>query len=139
MLVAFATTDLETVDAHFGTSPRFLLCQVEVAGSAVVSEIRFAPADEDGDHGKLGPRLAALEGCTLLFAAAVGPSAAAQLASRGIRAAPARPGERIDDLLVRLVQLLAGTPPPWLQRALRRQPAQGTPQHVAAPAAGSDA
>jgi nitrogen fixation protein NifX len=138
MLVAFATTDLQTVDAHFGTSPRFLLCEVDAAGAALVTEVRFSPADEDGDHGKLGPRLAALEGCTLLFAAAVGPSAAAQLASRGIRAAPARPGERIDDLLPRLVRLLAGSPPPWLQRALRRGPSQGTPPKEAAPAAGSE-
>lgn len=138
MLVAFATTDLETVDAHFGTAPGFLLCEVDAAAAVRVAELRFSPADEDGDHGKIGPRLAALDGCALLFAAAVGPSAVAQLASLGIRAAPARPGERIDDLLARLVRLLAGTPPPWLQRALRRPPAQGTPEHAAAPAAGSE-
>lgn len=122
MRVAFATTDLVTVDAHFGTAPCFLLCDVGAGGAGPLAEIRFAAGDEDGDHGKLGPRLGALEGCTLVFAAAVGPSAAAQLAARGVRAAPSRPGERIDELLVRLARLLAGTPPPWLRRALGRSP-----------------
>lgn len=138
MLVAFATTDLETVDAHFGTAPSFVLWEVDAAGAALAAEVRFSPADEDGDHGKLGPRLLALEGCTLLFAAAVGPSAAAQLASRGIRAAPARPGERIGDLVPRLVRLLGGAPPPWLQRALRRGAPQESPAPEAATAAGSE-
>jgi nitrogen fixation protein NifX len=136
MLVAFATTDLLTVDAHFGTAPSFLLCEVDAGGPGPLTEVRFSAADEDGDHGKLGPRLGVLEGCTLLFAAAVGPSAVAQLASRGVRAAPARPGERIDELLVRLTRLMAGAPPPWLRRALGQ--AQGSPQHEAAPAAGSE-
>lgn len=136
MRVAFATTDLLTVDAHFGTAPRFLLCEVGSGGAGPLTEIRLAEADEDGDHGKLGPRLWALEGCTLLFAAAVGPSAVAQLAARGVRAAPARPGERIDDLLPRLVRLLAGSPPPWLRRALGQDPA-APHHHEAAPAAGS--
>jgi nitrogen fixation protein NifX len=135
MRVAFATTDLVTVDAHFGTAPRFILCEVDGAGYGPLVEVRFSPADEDGDHGKLGPRLGALEGCILLFAAAIGPSAAAQLASRGIRAAPASPGERIDQLLPRLVRLLAGTPPPWLRRALGLAPDPVDQQ--AAPAAGS--
>jgi nitrogen fixation protein NifX len=135
MRVAFATTDHVTVDAHFGTAPCFLLCEVDAAGAGPLEEVRFAEADEDGDHGKLGPRLGALEGCTLVFAAAVGPSAAAQLGSRGVRAAPARPGERIDELLPRLTRLLAGAPPPWLRRALGLPP--GPTEHQAAPAAGS--
>lgn len=135
MRVAFATTELVTVDAHFGTAPCFLLCEVDAGGAGPLHEIRFGAADEDGDHGKLGPRLGALEGCTLLFAAAVGPSAVAQLASRGVRAAPARPGERIDDLLARLTRLLAGAPPPWLRRAMGAPP--GPTQQEAAPAAGS--
>jgi nitrogen fixation protein NifX len=136
MLVAFATTDLVIVDAHFGTAPRFLLCEVDGTRAVEVGEVRFSAADEDGDHGKLGPRLGALDGCALLFAAAVGPSAVAQLASRGIRAAPARPGEAIEALLARLVRLLAGVPPPWLRRAAGL--AATTPDREAAPAAGSE-
>lgn len=138
MRVAFATTDLVTVDAHFGTAPCFLLCEVDAGGPGPFTELRFSAADEDGDHGKLGPRLSALEGCTLLFAAAVGPSAVAQLASRGVRAAPARPGERVDELVQRLVRLLGGAPPPWLQRALRRGAPPGSPAPEAALAAGSE-
>lgn len=132
MRVAFATTDLVTVDAHFGTAPRLLLFDVGPGGAQEVGEVRFDVADEDGDHGKLGPRLGAVEGCALVFAAAVGPSAAAQLASRGARAAPARPGERIDELLGRLTRLLAGAPPPWLRRAAGLGPADADDDAAAA-------
>lgn len=139
MRVAFATTDLVTVDAHFGTTPRLLFYEVDGAAARPAGEVAFLAVGEDGDHGKLGPRLDALAGCTLLYAAAIGPTAAAQVGARKVRAAQAKPGERIDELLPRLVRLLAGTPPPWLQKALRQgAPPDTSPAVEAAPAARSD-
>jgi nitrogen fixation protein NifX len=122
MRVAIATTDGLTVDAHFGWTPALLVYEVEAGGAREVARHAFAAAVEDGDHGKLSPRLKAVEGCTLLFAAAVGAGAVAQLAALRVRTAPGKPGEPIDALLVRLSRLLAGTPPPWLQKALRPPP-----------------
>lgn len=122
MRVAFATTDLVTVDAHFGWTPGLVVYEVEADGHREVGRHAFAAAGQDGDHGKLSPRLRAAAGCALLFAAATGAGAVAQLQVLGVRTAPSRPGERIDELLGRLSRLLAGTPPPWLQKALCAQP-----------------
>lgn len=123
MRVAFATTDGLTVDAHFGWTPALVVYEVEAGGGREVARHAFAAAGEDGDHGKLSPRLQAAAGCTLLFAAATGAGAIAQLQAIGVRTAPSRPGERIDELVARLSRLLAGTPPPWLQKALGARPA----------------
>jgi nitrogen fixation protein NifX len=128
MRVAFATTDGLTVDAHFGWTPALVVYEVEAGGAREVARHAFAPAGEDGDHGKLSPRLRAVEGCILLFAAATGAGAIAQLQAVGVRTAPGRPGERIDELLPRLSRLLAGTPPPWLQKALRAQSDPAAPE-----------
>jgi len=127
MRVAFATTDLVTVDAHFGWTPGLVVYQVEAGGAREVARHAFAAAGEDGDHGKLSPRLEAVTGCTLLFAAATGAGAIARLLALGVRTAPSRPGERIDELVARLSRLLAGTPPPWLQKALRARPDPASP------------
>jgi nitrogen fixation protein NifX len=131
MRVAFATTDLETVDAHFGTTPRLAFYELDALGGVLVDQLVFPAAGEDGDHDKLRPRLEALAGCTLLFSTAIGPTAAALLAARRVRPAQAPSGQRIDLLVERLVRLLAGSPPPWLQKALR----QGEPRD---PSAGSE-
>jgi nitrogen fixation protein NifX len=128
MRVAFATTDGLTVDAHFGWTPALVIYEVDAGGAREVARHAFAPAGEDGDHGKLSPRLRTVEGCTLLFAAAVGAGAVSQLAALRVRTAPGRPGERIDALVERLGRLLAGTPPPWLQRALRPEPPPAAPE-----------
>jgi nitrogen fixation protein NifX len=130
MRVAFATTDLLTVDAHFGWTPGLVVYEVEADGHREVARHAFAAAGEDGDHGKLSPRLQAAAGCTLLFAAATGAGAIAQLQAIGVRTAPSRPGERIDELLPRLSRLLAGTPPPWLQKALRAQSDPAAPSTI---------
>ncbi len=117
--IAFATTDHAAVDAHLGWAPHLDVYEVSLAGARLVDSHAFARAGEDGDHGKLAARLAALEGCAILYADAVGPTAAAQLAARRIRPIAGRPGEPIPEVLGRLARLLGGTPPPWLRKLLQ--------------------
>jgi nitrogen fixation protein NifX len=138
MRVAFATTDLETVDAHFGTTPRLALYEIDALRGVLVDQVAFPGAGEDGDHDKLRPRLEALAGCTLLFSTAIGPTAAALLAARRVRPAQAPSGQRIDLLVERLVRLLAGAPPPWLQKALRPGDLQDPPLGPETAHAGSE-
>jgi nitrogen fixation protein NifX len=118
MFVAFATTDLETVDAHFGSTPWPLVFEVSRRGAREVGRWQLGAAREDGGHDKLAARLEAAHGCVLLDAAAVGPTAAADLRSTGTRPCAVPPGQPIGELLRRLLALLAGAPPPWLRRAL---------------------
>ena len=119
MRAAFATTDLSTVDAHFGWTPQLAIYEVTAEGSRHVETVTFEHATADGTHDKLPPRLEALAGCTVLFAAAIGTGAAAKVAGLGVHAARPQETDRIEELLSKLSRLLAGTPPPWLRKALR--------------------
>jgi nitrogen fixation protein NifX len=121
MLAAFATTDLATVDAHFGWTPNLVVYEVTPEGSRWVARHAFEHATADGTHDKLPPRLDALAGCTVLFSAAIGAGAAAKVAALGVHAARPQDTDRIPELLEKLSRLLAGTPPPWLRRALQRK------------------
>jgi nitrogen fixation protein NifX len=121
MLAAFATTDFATVDAHFGWTPNLVVYEVTPEGSRLVERFSFDHAAADGTHDKLPPRLEAMAGCTVLFSSAIGTGAIAQVAALGVHAARPQETDRIEELLVKLSRLLAGTPPPWLRKALRKE------------------
>lgn len=120
MKVAFATQDLAHVDAHFGWTPNLLVYEVTPEGARPVAQHRFGQAAEDGDEDKLGPRLEAIADCAILYVAAIGGSGAARAVARGIHPIKARGPEPIADVLEKLRAVLAGTPPPWLRKALRK-------------------
>jgi nitrogen fixation protein NifX len=119
MRVAFATQDLATVDAHFGWTPHLVVYEVEAAGAREVARHDFAQGLEDGDEDKLGPRLQALEGCTLVVALAMGGSAAARALAGGIRVVKTGEPKPIAALLEQLGRV-SSAPPPWLRKALAR-------------------
>lgn len=118
MKVAFSTQDLASVDAHFGWCPNLVVYEVDAAGARPLARHAFAPAREDGDEDKLAPRVEALAGCTILYTAAIGGSAAGRVRALGVHPARVAEGEPIATLLAKLRDLLAGTPPPWLRKAM---------------------
>ncbi len=120
MKVAFATRDLAHLDAHFGWTPNLLVYEVTPDGARPVAQHRFDLAAEDGNEDKLQPRIDAIADCAILYVAAIGGSAAARAVNRGIHPVKAREGEPIGGLLEKLRQVLAGTPPPWLRKAMRK-------------------
>jgi nitrogen fixation protein NifX len=126
MKVAFATQDLVTVDAHFGWCPNLIVYEVTPDGAQPVARHAFAAAREDGDEDKLAPRVEAIAACAILYAAAIGGSAAARVVALGVHPVQVREGERIAELLAKLCDVLAGTPPPWLRKAMLRDGAART-------------
>lgn len=126
MRAAFATTDLATVDAHFGWTPNLVVYEVGPEGSRLVARHAFDHATADGTHEKLPPRLEALAGCAIVFATAIGAGAAAKAAALGVHSARPQDTDRIPELLEKLSRLLAGTPPPWLRKALQRRKEEET-------------
>jgi nitrogen fixation protein NifX len=120
MKVAFATRDLAHLDAHFGWTPNLLVYEVTPDGAQPVAQHRFDLAEEDGNEDKLQPRIDAIADCAILYVAAIGGSAAARAVNRGIHPVKVHEGEPIGALLEKLRQVLAGTPPPWLRKAMRK-------------------
>ncbi|MEL6979515.1 MAG: nitrogen fixation protein NifX [Pseudomonadota bacterium] len=116
--IAFASTDRTSVDQHFGSATSFMVYAVDAGASRFVEALRFTPAAQDGDEGKLVARIAALEGCAAVYVQAVGSSAASQLIRAGVHPQKVASGALIAPLLAALQRQLAEEPPAWAQKAL---------------------
>jgi nitrogen fixation protein NifX len=122
MKIAFTTCDSEHINAHFGWASQIDVYDVNLDGYSFIEKLTFGgDLKEDGKEDKLEPKLAALQDCTIIYVSAIGGSAAARLIHRNITPIKAETEQdRIEDILIRLVQTLKGSPPPWLRKALKK-------------------
>lgn len=121
MKVAFATQDLKRVDAHFGWAKNIAIYDVSPEGHRFVEAIQFdGDLKEDGNEDKLAPKIEAIKDCTILYVAAIGGSGAARVVANNIHPMKVVQPEAIDDLCVKLKDVLNGTPPPWLRKVLAK-------------------
>jgi nitrogen fixation protein NifX len=119
MKVAFATQDLQRVDAHFGWAKNIAIYDVRPDGYDFVETITFdGEPQEDGDENKLVPKLDAIKDCAILYVAAIGGSGAARVVAMKIHPVKMARPEPILDILDKLRDVLKGAPPPWLRKAL---------------------
>jgi len=119
MKVAFATQDLQRVDAHFGWAKNISVWDVRADGYDFVESFTFAgDLQEDGNEDKLAPKLDAIRDCAILYVAAIGGSGAARVVASKIHPIKVSQPEVIMDILDKLQNVVKGTPPPWLRKAL---------------------
>lgn len=121
MKVAFSTQDKQRVDAHFGWAKNLAVYDVTPEGYHFVQNFEFGgKLEEDGDEDKLAPKLEAIKDCAILYVAAIGGSAAARVVAVKIHPIKVPQPEPILDILEKLQEVLKGTPPPWLRKALQK-------------------
>lgn len=119
MKVAFCTQDMKRVDAHFGWAKNIAIYDVSSDGASFIEAIQFdGDLQEDGDEDKLAPKLEAIKDCAILYVAAIGGSGAARVVACNIHPIKVQEPEVIEDILIKLQEVLKGTPPPWLRKAL---------------------
>ena len=119
MKIAFATQDLKRVDAHFGWAKNIAIYEVSEDRHECLEVRQFdGELNEDGNEDKLGPKLEAVADCAILYVAAIGGSGAARVVAKNVHPVKVSSPELIEDLLAQLRKVLAGTPPPWLRKAL---------------------
>lgn len=125
MKVAFATQDKQRVDAHFGWAKHLAIYDVTPSGSSYVETFHFGEdLAEDGNEDKLAPKLDAIRDCAILYVAAIGGSGAARVVAQKIHPIKVPQPEPILDILDKLQDVLKGTPPPWLRKALEKDSGQ---------------
>jgi nitrogen fixation protein NifX len=121
MKVAFATQDLKRVDAHFGWAKNIAIYEIGPEGHKFLEAIQFdGDLKEDGNEDKLAPKIEAVKDCAILYVAAIGGSGAARVVANNIHPMKVNQPEDIEDLLAKLKDVLNGTPPPWLRKALTK-------------------
>jgi len=121
MKVAFSTQDQQRVDAHFGWAKHLAVYDVSPDGYRFIETFDFGgELQEDGNEDKLAPKLAAIADCAILYVAAIGGSAAARVVAAKIHPIKVVRPESIGNILEKLQEVLQGTPPPWLRKALAK-------------------
>lgn len=121
MKIAFATQDKQRVDAHFGWAKHLAIYDVTPAGCSYLETFHFGEdLAEDGNEDKLAPKLEAIRDCAILYVAAIGGSGAARVVAQKIHPIKVPQPEAILDILDKLQEVLKGTPPPWLRKALEK-------------------
>ena len=121
MKIAFTTQDKARVDAHFGWAPSIVVYDISPEGYHFVESFEFGgDLEEDGDEDKLGPKIAAIQDCAIVYVAAIGGSAAARVVALKVHPIKVPQPESITGILDKLQAVLQGTPPPWLRKALAK-------------------
>jgi nitrogen fixation protein NifX len=119
--VAFASSDGECVNQHFGSSQGFHVFGIS-GGEATLLAIKTFPKEKkDGNEDKLKPKLTWLHGCDLVYCGSVGGSATKQLVMLGAHPIVVKGGPEIEEIIEELQQELNGKLSPMLERVIRQK------------------
>ena len=116
--IACASNDAINVDGHFGSCSQFMIYQVSADDARLIdSRATESPEGLDADD-KNRSRAELIQDCQVIYMASVGGPAAAKIVKLGIHPMKLPGVEPITDIIAQLQTVIAGTPPPWLAKAM---------------------
>lgn len=119
LMVAFATSDGECVNQHFGSSRGFHVFGVTGDDASLLATKSFPKEKKDGNEDKLKPKMAWLHGSDIVYCGSVGGSATKQLISLGAHPVVVKGGPDIEEIIEDLQSELNGTPSAMIQRVMQ--------------------
>jgi nitrogen fixation protein NifX len=117
MKVAFTSSDGKVIDQHFGQTREYWIWEVGVERAEFLTKV--SPLMTEGDEeDRTAARASAVAECAIVYTVQIGGPAAAKLVARRIH--PMKTGAEVPiaDAIAKLQQVLKGTPPPWLRKAM---------------------
>ncbi len=119
--VAFATKDMETINAHFGGAKEFVVYDLTKEGYTL-SEVRKTDTSAFKGDDKTDYKVKALEGINIMYCESIGGTAAAKVIRAGINPMKVMEPTTIESVLKELIAMLNGNPPPWIKRIMNVNP-----------------
>lgn len=126
-MIAFATTDQEKVDLHFGGAESIAIFDVAPGQAELVGFAEYHKAETAGESGRTGltgtvndkviPKLEFVTGCAAVYAASIGSSSVRRLMALGIQPIVVDEGHDILDLLNEVSLALVYGGLPWVDKA----------------------
>lgn len=126
MKVAFTSSDGRTIDEHFGMARHFRVWEIGPDAAAEVGTVSALAASDD-EEDRIAARANAIEGCAIVYTVQIGGPAAAKLVSRRIHPMKTATERPIAEVVARLQEVLRGSPPPWLRKAMSGGALPGAP------------
>ncbi|WKJ89756.1 NifB/NifX family molybdenum-iron cluster-binding protein [Methylomonas montana] len=124
LIVAFASSDGEMVNQHFGSSLGFHVYAIDGSSATPLAAKSFAKEQRDGNDDKLKPKLAWLTGCELVYCGSVGGTATNELIKLGAHPVIVKGGPDIEEIITELQQEMTGTLSPLLERIFKQKTAK---------------
>jgi nitrogen fixation protein NifX len=128
MKVAFATTDGNNVDEHFGRAGMFAIYEMTEGGFRFVEMRKFADGMDKAvvDTKDMGPlhdnavqgKVDRLADCKLIYLTEIGGPSAARLVKKGIMPMKVKEPVSIENALKQLGEMIRKSPPPWIRKAM---------------------
>jgi nitrogen fixation protein NifX len=130
MKVAFATTDGNNVDEHFGRAGMFAIYEYSEDKFRFVEIRKFADGMDKSvvDTKDSGPlhdkavqsKVDRLADCKLIYVTEIGGPSAARLVKKGIMPMKVKGPLSIESALGQLGEMIKKSPPPWMKKALNQ-------------------
>jgi nitrogen fixation protein NifX len=117
MKVAFATKDMETINAHFGGAKEFVVYNLGKEGFEFSDVVKTDTSKLNGDD-KTDFKVKALKGVNIMYCESIGGTAAAKVIRAGINPMKVQEPRKIEAVLNELVAMVNGNPPPWVKRIM---------------------
>ena len=117
MKVAFASSDNQHIDKHFGQATTFHLWEIGLAGSTYLGPLEMGTEGE-ADEDRIVSKANALEGCSIACSMQIGGPAAAKLVARRIHPLKTQAVVPIAEMIAKLENVVKGDMPPWLAKTL---------------------
>jgi nitrogen fixation protein NifX len=118
--VAVASNAGEMADGHFGSCTRFLVYQVSKDEARLIDLRSTLDADDSGDRNAFRADL--IKDCQIVYVVSVGGPAAAKIIRAGVYPIKLKEETPAGEVIAKLQQVLAGSPPPWLAKIMGVSP-----------------
>lgn len=115
--VAFASKDMETINAHFGGAKEFVVYDVSKEGYVLSGVVKTDTSEMEGDD-KTDFKVKALAGINIMYCESIGGTAAAKVIRGGINPMKVNEPTQIESVLKELVVMINGNPPPWVKKIM---------------------
>ena len=117
MKVAFASKDMENINAHFGGAKEFVIYDVSKDGYKLSGVIKTDTSELEGDD-KTDFKVKALKGINIMYCESIGGTAAAKVIRGGINPMKVQEPRKIEEVAAELVEMINGNPPPWVKKIM---------------------
>jgi nitrogen fixation protein NifX len=121
LIVAFASSDGDIVNQHFGSSSGFHVYAIDGSTATPLAVKSFAKEQRDGNDDKLKPKLAWLAGSDMVYCGSVGGTATNELIKLGVHPVIVKGGPDIEEIITELQLEIAGTMSPLLERIFKQK------------------
>lgn len=119
MIIAFASSNGEKIDQHFGWSKEFYLYEISKESATLLKVVDSSQEPEE-EVAKLNYKIGTIEDADIMYCTQIGPKASKMVQASGIHPVRVAEGEGLKKAIENLQEMLEDKPPMWLLRIFHK-------------------